>query len=182
MKNIERHGFSNGCASLEYSQKHGLGPCWTWGSQIWLDYTKWLCDNSEPDAVIDENFNKVNHPKHYRHRSGLDAIVWIDRYKMDFCEGNCFKYLFRRGEKTGESVFDDEQKAKWYFKHKAIELAECSLLTWDDAKKKVFDKLSHAFGPAGKLPDGSPDWSKGGCDMPEAIEFMKNECMSLMKE
>ena len=182
MKNIERHGFSNAAASLEYSLNHNLGHPASWGTQVWLDYAKWLCEDSVAGAVCIENPGKVNHPKHYRHKSGLDAIVWIDRYGMDFCEGNCFKYLFRRGEKTGETVFDDEQKAKWYFRHKALELAECSLLTWEDAKLKVFTKLSHAFGPAGKLPDGSPDWSKGGCDMPEAIEFLKNECMTMLKE
>ena len=125
---------------------------------------------------------QVNHPKHYRHRSGLDAIVWIDRYKLDFCEGNCFKYLFRRGEKIGESTEKDEEKAKWYFKHKVLQLSEHSFLTWDDAKKKVFDKLSHAFGPAGKLPNGNPDWSKGGCDLPEAIKFMQENFLTLMKE
>lgn len=182
MKNIERHGFSNAVASFEYSHKHSLGPCWTWGSQVWLDYTKWLCEDSEPNAIVIENSSKVNHPKHYRHKSGLDAIVWIDRYRMDFCEGNCFKYIFRRGEKIGETTSDDEEKAKWYFRHKAMELAESSLVTWEEAKQRVFEKLSHAFGPAGKSRDGSPDWSVGGCDMPEAVEFLKNECMTLLKD
>lgn len=184
MKNIERHGFSNAVASTEFRIMNNLGPMASWGTQVWIDYCKWICDESAPDAIyipVGVDQSQVNHPKHYRHKSGLDAIVWIDRYKLDFCEGNCFKYLFREGEKAGQPLEQDEEKAKWYFKHKAIELSECSQLTWDDAKKKVFDKLSHAFGHPGKLPDGSPDWSKGGCDMPEAIEFLKNNCMTLMK-
>lgn len=182
MKNIERHGFSPAVSATEYAFDHNLGPAATWGTQVWLEYVRWLCEESLPNAVYLGDTSKVNHPKHYRHRSGMDAIVWIDRYRMDFCEGNCFKYIFRRGEKTGETTTDDEEKAKWYFRHKAMKLAETSLVTWEDAKLLVFNKLSHAFGPAGKNRDGSPDWSVGGCDMPEAVEFLKNECMTLLKD
>ena len=129
---------------------------------------------------------KVNHPSHYAHTSGYDAIEWIDRFALDFCMGNCFKYLFRRGLKSGESSEKDEAKAKWYFLHEAIKFSEDTTMTWEDAKKKVFDKLSHAFGPPGRKlgEDGNPieDWTKGGCNMPLAIEFLQNECMTLLKD
>ena len=59
----------------------------------------------------DEEYRQVNHPSHYRHKSGFDAIHWIDMYQMDFATGCIFKYLFRRGLKTGESKEKDEEKA-----------------------------------------------------------------------
>lgn len=182
MTNIERHKFSHAEASQEFASQHGLGRPASWGTQIWFDYMKWLCGKSDyPEPV-----EFVNHPAHYFHRSGYDAIVWIDRYNMDFCTGNCFKYLFRRGLKPGESMTKDEEKAKWYFLHEALHYSESSLLTWDEAKKKASEKLIQAFGPSGRKPDsnGNPtnDWTKGGCDMPEAIEFIQKECLTLLKD
>ena len=184
MTNIERHNFSNEDASLEFSSLNKLGPQVTWGTQVWLDYSRWICKDSVSSDPKPIEF--VNHPAHYFHRSGYDAIVWIDRYNMDFCTGNCFKYLFRRGLKPGESMTKDEEKAKWYFLHEALHYSESSLLTWDEAKKKVSEKLIQAFGPSGRKLDsnGNPtnDWTKGGCDMPEAIEFIQKECLTLLKD
>ena len=129
----------------------------------------------------------VNHPSHYKHKSGLDAIVWIDRYNMDFSVGSCFKYLFRCGLKEGEPLDKDHEKAIWYFVHAARKCADgSSLLTWEDAKRKVFEKLSFAFGPPGRMLDENgqtvPDWTKGGCDMPDAVEFLKVNCMTALKD
>ena len=118
--------------------------------------------------------SKINHPKHYRHRSGFDAIVWIDRFKMDFCTGNCFKYLFRRGEKDGESLLEDEGKAKWYFRHE-VEVYAGSGISKIDAAIMVRSILVTAFGPPGKFEDGSPNWNVGGCDMPEVVKFIYTE-------
>ena len=195
MKNIERCGFSNANAAMEFAVLHGLmsmNPV-SWGTQIWLDYTKWLCEESEPGALClkdDEPkpVESVNHPAHYSHRSGYDAIVWIDRFKMDFCVGNCFKYLFRRGLKPGESFEQDGEKAKWYFRHEVERFSsyfswtDKRLFDWEKAKRMVAQKLLDAFGPPGKLEDGSPDWNVGGCDMPEAVEFLEKECLTMKQE
>lgn len=121
----------------------------------------------------DKNIQGVNHPSHYSHRSGLDAIVWIDRYGMDFETGNCFKYLFRCGLKPGESEAKDTEKAKWYFRHESYKVKRTScMLTWIEAKRRVYDRLAVAFGPPGKKDDGTEDWTVGGCDMPGAIETL----------
>ena len=134
---------------------------------------------------MDYQNNGVNHPKHYKHRSGFDAIVWIDRYSMDFETGSCFKYLFRCGSKDGESLEKDQEKALWYFIHESERFAENTLITWEEAKQKVFNVLAMAFGPPGRKMDENgnaiEDWSKGGCDMPEAIEFLKNKCLIALR-
>lgn len=117
----------------------------------------------------------VNHPGHYSHKSGFDAIVWIDRYGMDFETGNCFKYLFRCGSKPGEPIVKDIEKAKWYFRHEAHRVKRTScMLTWLEAKRRVYDRLAVAFGPPGKKDDGTEDWTKGGCDMAGVIEILND--------
>ena len=194
MRNIERHFFSNAMAAAEYAFHHNLGNPASWGTQAWIDYTRWLVKESEPGAPImtatnlskiDNPAGKIDSPSHYRHRSGFDAIVWIDRYKMDFSTGNCFKYLFRRGMKAGETSEDDEGKAKWYFRHAAEIVHVNVLVQWEDAKKIVFDKLAMAFGPPRMTTldngDKVEDWSGGGCDMPEAVEFLVKECLPMLQ-
>lgn len=180
MKNVERCGFSMALASSEYMFANNLPIVDLWGPGDYRRFCKWLTEESNPQSlkytelVPDKPVNKIDHPKHYKHRSGLDAIVWIDRYKMDFSTGNCFKYLFRRGEKSGETLEEDEGKAKWYFEHE-VSICAKRACSWVAARREVADVLIEAFGPPGKLEDGSPDWSVGGCDMPEVVEFIKRE-------
>ena len=53
----------------------------------------------------------VNHPSHYTSdNSGIECIE-ITRH-MGFCDGNCFKYLFRAGDKI--DALEDLKKALWY--------------------------------------------------------------------
>ena len=53
----------------------------------------------------------VNHPSHYTSdESGIECIE-ITRH-MGFCDGNCFKYLFRAGDKI--DALEDLKKALWY--------------------------------------------------------------------
>ena len=54
----------------------------------------------------------VNNPPHYQDASGIECIE-VTRH-MGFCDGNCFKYLYRAGQK-GDAI-EDLEKAKWYAK------------------------------------------------------------------
>lgn len=54
----------------------------------------------------------VNNPPHYQDASGVECIEITK--KMGFCDGNCFKYLYRAGQKGDE--IEDLEKAKWYAK------------------------------------------------------------------
>lgn len=67
---------------------------------------------------------QVNHPSHYQGKiECIDAMVlqFGDFEVAYFCEINAFKYLWRAGEKEGNSKEQDEQKAMWYLR-KDIEL------------------------------------------------------------
>lgn len=52
----------------------------------------------------------VNHPKHYSHPSGIEAIDIVEQ--LGFTLGNAVKYLWRVGRK-GDAV-EDLKKARWY--------------------------------------------------------------------
>ena len=52
----------------------------------------------------------VNHPPHYKDASGIECIE-VTKH-MQFCGGNCFKYLYRAGKK-GSTVEDLEKAAKY---------------------------------------------------------------------
>lgn len=54
----------------------------------------------------------VNNPPHYQDASGIECIE-VTKH-MGFCDGNCFKYLYRAGQK-GDKI-EDLEKAKWYAK------------------------------------------------------------------
>jgi hypothetical protein len=54
--------------------------------------------------------NPVDHPPHYQNASGIEAIEICEH--MNFCLGNAFKYLYRRGSKGAE--LQDLEKALWY--------------------------------------------------------------------
>lgn len=65
-----------------------------------------------------ENKEKVNHPSHYQHPSGVECIDIVRHYT--FSVGNAIKYLWRAGLKTEEGYKDwekeieDLEKAKFY--------------------------------------------------------------------
>ena len=54
----------------------------------------------------------VNNPPHYQDASGIQCIE-VTKF-LGFCDGNCFKYLYRAGQK-GDKI-EDLEKAKWYAK------------------------------------------------------------------
>lgn len=70
---------------------------------------------------------QVNHPSHYNQ----GAIECIDAMESafgrnavrEFCKINAFKYIWRSGNKAGNSEKQDLEKAVWYTR-KAILLLE----------------------------------------------------------
>lgn len=61
-------------------------------------------------SKYDLQADMVNNPPHYKDASGIECIE-VTR-KMQFCGGNCFKYLYRAGQKG--SPIEDLEKARWY--------------------------------------------------------------------
>lgn len=86
-------------------------------------------------------YNEINHPSHYNQGERKECIVEMQelfgvRFVIDFCVGNCYKYLYRRGQKTGNTYDKDTDKAIWYY-NKALELAQANNL------KTCVHKLEH---------------------------------------
>lgn len=71
----------------------------------------------------------VNHPPHYKDASGIECIE-VTKH-MQFCGGNCFKYLYRAGKKG--STVEDLKKAIWYAERAWLGSEQVC----DDAVKKI---------------------------------------------
>lgn len=70
-----------------------------------------FCDNCNDILKVKKvEADMVNHPPHYKDASGIECIEVTS--KMQFCGGNCFKYLYRAGKKG--STIEDLKKAAWY--------------------------------------------------------------------
>ena len=76
----------------------------------------------------------VNHPTHYNRPDKKECIVEMEeKYGAEitavFCLTNADKYLYRAGNKVGNSESQDLSKAKWYFDYtnKLIEKYEILL-------------------------------------------------------
>lgn len=101
----------------------------------------------------------VNHPSHYQ-RNGKEAIDYIEMFNLSFSAGNIVKYLWRAGEKDGESIEKDKAKALWYFNREANRMnAECHIGSINEANRILLEKMSQIFDLA---------------EIPEAKEFLKN--------
>ena len=57
---------------------------------------------------------EVDHPKHYRGDSGLEAIDVIEAWDLNFNLGNVVKYVCRAGIKDKSDRQEDLEKAMWY--------------------------------------------------------------------
>ena len=69
--------------------------------------------------MMEVKIDMVNEPPHYKDASGIECIE-VTKH-MQFCGGNCFKYLYRAGKKG--STVEDLKKAIWYAE-RACELGE----------------------------------------------------------
>jgi hypothetical protein len=56
----------------------------------------------------------VNSPTHYT-SGGIETIDFIEAKELDYCLGNCVKYISRAGKKN-EKKLEDLNKAMWYLK------------------------------------------------------------------
>ena len=56
----------------------------------------------------------VDHPKHYRSDTGLEAIDVIEAWDLNFNLGNVLKYVCRAGLKDKSDRKEDLEKAIWY--------------------------------------------------------------------
>ena len=64
----------------------------------------------------------VEHPQHYQKEGRKECIEeMVDLFgkflTSVFCLMNAYKYIYRAGEKEGNSEHQDLQKAKWYFEY-----------------------------------------------------------------
>ena len=77
--------------------------------------------------MAEQNYEHVNHPKHYNNYSKEVIDMMIDIWGVEktiaFCEMNAFKYRMRMGTKPENSIEQDLKKEKWYL-DKAKELYE----------------------------------------------------------
>lgn len=64
----------------------------------------------------------VNHPKHYQKEGRKECIKEMEerfglRETGAFALLSAYKYLYRAGEKEGNSKRQDIEKARWYFNY-----------------------------------------------------------------
>lgn len=62
----------------------------------------------------------INHPSHYNKDGRKECIVEMEEkygveFTIVFCLMNSYKYLYRAGNKTDNSMEQDREKAQWYF-------------------------------------------------------------------
>lgn len=79
-------------------------------------------ERKPPTELVKSDDEAIN-PKHYRNTSAKcsycgEPIECIDVVEhMGFSLGNAVKYIWRVGQKPGESVLRDLKKAAWYIAH-----------------------------------------------------------------
>jgi hypothetical protein len=54
-------------------------------------------------------------PAHYK---GDYVMRVIEDFNLDFLDGTVIKYLLRSGNKSGQSVLREHEKAEWYLQRK----------------------------------------------------------------
>lgn len=82
---------------------------------------------------------QVNHPNHYNIPGKRECIVAMqedygNNITAIFCLMNSYKYLYRAGQKDGNSKDQDISKAKWYYDYASNTLSV-------DCEDSKFDKL-----------------------------------------
>ena len=78
-------------------------------------------DKNQQEVIFGDMHNEnVSHPNYYNKNGRKECIVEMEeKYGAEmtavFCLMNAYKYLYRAGEKDGNSEMQDNLKAKWYF-------------------------------------------------------------------
>lgn len=62
--------------------------------------------------MTSNNNDPINHPAHYTSKNGVECIQVTEQF--DFLLGNVLKYVWRAGDKPGNTKLQDLQKALWY--------------------------------------------------------------------
>jgi hypothetical protein len=75
-----------------------------------------------PQGPGDNAMETVNHPPHYNGDTVYEAIKVIEAWGLDFCLGNCLKYIARYGRKDPDKLIEDLEKARWYLDRKIQQL------------------------------------------------------------
>ena len=71
-----------------------------------------LDDVTKAPSYENDDPEMVQNPKHYNTVPNIECIDVVEHF--DFCRGNILKYVWRSGEKPGESELRDLKKAQWY--------------------------------------------------------------------
>ncbi len=95
-----------------------------------------MCD----DLTVKKN---VEHPSHYNKPGRKECIVEMEelygfQQTAIFCLMNAYKYLYRAGDKFGNSYEQDRKKAEWYFGYANKLLAKTD-------KEDCFKKISKLY-------------------------------------
>lgn len=66
--------------------------------------------------------NVIDHPDHYNLPGKKECIEQMredygETITAIFCLTNAYKYLYRAGQKEGNSAEQDIEKAKWYYRY-----------------------------------------------------------------
>lgn len=84
----------------------------------------------------------VNHPSHYKSKSGIESIDVIEAFDLPFDLGNTVKYVLRAGRKDTAKTAEDLQKASWYLQRRIWKLShDCLVMSFDEWRKKEAEKL-----------------------------------------
>ena len=75
-------------------------------------------DNVENNPAENNNYEMVNHPKHYN-KYDIEVIdmmrkIWGDDAVATWCKLTAFKYRMRLGEKPNNSIKQDLEKENFY--------------------------------------------------------------------
>lgn len=160
-------------------------------SQRMIRFEGDYCAGSMPEQIFLENFrfgsqtpveqDMVNNPPHYK-QGGIECIE-VTKH-MGFCDGNCFKYLYRAGSKL--NTLEDLEKALWYAQE--YRKSESYLIsfyrTWK-TKKKIL-QIAKSKQEAGQWRISGvfekiavANWGKVSLEVEWLIEDIKHELNSL---
>ena len=73
--------------------------------------------------MSEENWDEVNHPKHYTD-GRIEVIEYIEDKNLGFCLGNAIKYISRAGKKDPNKELEDLKKAMWYLNREIERLSK----------------------------------------------------------
>lgn len=118
--------------------------------------------------------DKINHPAHYQHPSGVESIQ-VCRHE-NFNRGNAIKYIMRAGKKEGESEIDDLKKALWYINDEIMRIEELNkdaphapVSVTDETGKINFQPMVE------EIP--IPDWEEWRVDWDKLYKWANAVCL-----